>query len=61
VVGGDSIHVDCLLGDATEEIASANDDANLAAQRVNLGYLFGYFVNEYSVDAKTLTCSQGFA
>ena len=61
VVGGDAVHVDGLLGDATEEVASADDDAYLAAESVNGGDLGSYFVDEDGVDAKTFACGQSFA
>jgi hypothetical protein len=61
VVGGDAVHIDCLLGDATEEVSATNDDAYLAAKGVNCGYFGGYFVDEDGVNAKTLTCGQSFA
>jgi hypothetical protein len=61
VVGGDAIHVDGLLGDATKEIASSDDDANLATEGVNGGDFGGDFVDEDSVNAETLACSQGFS
>ena len=61
VVGGDAVHVDGLLGDAAEEVSSADDDADLAAEGVDGGDLCGYFVNENGVDAETFACSQGFS
>ena len=61
MVGGDAVHVDGLLGNATEEVASADDDAYLAAEGVNGGYFGGDFVDEDGVDTKTLTCGQSFA
>jgi hypothetical protein len=61
VISGDAVHINGLLGDATEEVSSTNDDADLAAEGVNGGYFGGYFVDEYGIDAKTLTCGQSFA
>jgi hypothetical protein len=61
VIGGDAIHVDGLLGDAAEEVSSADDDGDLAAEGVNVGNFFGYFVDEDGVNAETRTCGQSFA
>jgi hypothetical protein len=61
VVGGDAIHVDGLLGDAAKEVASSDDDADLAAEGVDGGDLRGYFVDEYGVDTKASASSQGFS
>ena len=61
VIGGYAIHVDCLLGYAAEKVASADDDGDLAAERVDVGDLFGYLVDEDCVDAEAGTCSKGFA
>ena len=61
MIGGYAIHVDGLLGDAAEEVASADDDGDLAAEGVDVGDLFGYFVDEDCVDAEAGTCGQSFA
>lgn len=61
VVGGDAVHVDGLLGDTSEEVSSAYDDAYFAAEGVNGGDFCGYFVDKDGVDAKALACGQGFA
>jgi hypothetical protein len=61
MVGGDAVHVDGLLGDAAEEVASSDDDADLAAKGVNGGYLGGYFVNEDGINTEAAACSQGFS
>jgi hypothetical protein len=61
MVGGDAVHVDGLLGDAAEEVASADDDADLAAEGMNRGNFCGYFVDEDGVDAETFACGQGFS
>jgi len=61
VVGGDAVHVDGLLGDSAEEVATSDDDADLAAEGVNGGDFGGYFVDEDSVDAEALAGGQGFS
>ena len=61
VVGRDAVHVDGLLRDATKEVAAADDDADLAAERVNGGNLSSHFVNKDGVDAETAACGQCFA
>jgi hypothetical protein len=61
VVGGDSIHVDGLLGDSAEEVSSSDDDSYLAAEGVNSGELFCYFVDENGVDSEASACGQSFA
>ncbi len=61
MVGGDAVHVDGLLGYAAKEVAAADDDADLAAERVNGGDFRSYFVNEDGVDAETTACGQGFS
>jgi hypothetical protein len=61
MVGGDAIHINGLLGYATEKVASADDDADLAAQSVNGCDLFGYFVDEDGVDAEAAARGKGFS
>jgi hypothetical protein len=61
VVGGDAIHVDGLLGDSAKEVASADDDSDLAAEGVNGCEFFGYFVDEYSIDSEASAGGQSFA
>lgn len=61
VVGGDTIHVDGLLGDSAEEVASANDDADLAAEGVNGGDFGGYFVDKDGVNAEAFACGQSLS
>jgi hypothetical protein len=61
VVGRDTIHVDGLLGDAAEEVATADDDADLTAEGVNGCDLRGYLVDENGIDAETAACGQCFA
>jgi len=61
VVGGDAIHVDCLLGDATEEVATADDDANLAAGSGSLSDFVGDCADEQGVDTETTASGQGFS
>ena len=61
VVGGDAVHVDGLLGDAAEEVASADDDGYFAAEGVNGGDFSGNFVDEDGINAETLACGQGFS
>jgi predicted cupin superfamily sugar epimerase len=61
MVGGDAIHIDGLLSDAAKEVSSADDDGDLAAERVNIRDLLGYFVDEDGIDAKTRAGGQGFA
>ena len=61
VVGGDAVHVDGLLGDAAEEVATADDDRDLATQGVHVGDLGGDLVDEDRVDAKAAPGRQGFA
>jgi hypothetical protein len=61
VVGGDAIHVDGLLSYATEEVASANDNANLAAEGVDSSNLRCDFMDEDGIDAEAFACGQGFS
>jgi hypothetical protein len=61
MVGSDAVHVDGLLGHAAEEVASADDDADLAAKGVSGCDLFGYFVNKDCIDAEAAARSQGFS
>jgi len=61
VIGGDAIHVNCLLGDSAKEVSSPNNDADLAAEGVNGGKFFGYFVNEYGVNTEASACGQSFS
>ncbi len=61
VVGGDAVHVDGLLGDAAEEVATADDDADLAAEGVDGGDLGGDFVDEDGVDAEAGARGEGFS
>jgi hypothetical protein len=60
VVGGDAVHVDGLLGDAAEEVAAADDDADLAAEGVDGGDLGGYFVMKMR-RCRSRACGQGFS
>jgi hypothetical protein len=61
VVGGDAVHVDGLLGYAAEEVASTDDDADLAAEGVYGGDLGGYFMDEDRVDAESGAGCEGFS
>ena len=61
MVGSNAVHADGLLRNAAEEIASANDDGNLAAALGDLGNLLGNGVNEEGVDAETTAGGQGFS
>ena len=61
MIGGDAVHVDRLLGDSAEEVASSDDDADLTAEGVNGGDFCGYFVDKDGVDAEALACGQGFS
>jgi hypothetical protein len=61
VVGGNPVHVDRLLGDSAKEVASADDDADLAAERVDGGDFCGNFMDEDSIDAEALARGQGFS
>ena len=61
MIRGNAIHIDSLLGYSTKEIATTNNNANLAPQRVNGCNFLGYFVNKDGIDAKTAACGQGFA
>jgi hypothetical protein len=49
------------LGYAAEEVATANNDAYLAAEGVDGGDFCGDFVDEDGVDAETLAGGQGFS
>ena len=46
---------------AAEEVASANHDAHLNAERVNLGQLPGDIGNSFRIETKTASASKGFA
>jgi len=61
VVGSDTVHVDGLLGDATEEVTTADDDADLATEGVYGGDFGSDFVDEDGVDAEAFARGQGFA
>jgi hypothetical protein len=61
VIGGDTIHVNRLLGDSAKEVSSPDDNAYLAAKGVNGSKFFGYFVNEYGVNTEATACSQCFS
>jgi hypothetical protein len=61
VVGGDTVHVDRLLRDSAEEVPSSDDDSDLAAEGMNGGELFSYFVNENGIDTEAPACGQSFA
>ena len=60
-VGGDAVHVDRLLGDAAEEVSSADDDGDLASEGVNVGNLFGDLVDENRIDAESGAGRKGLA
>src|SRR5260370_42067186 len=55
------MHVGGLLGDAAEEVASSDNDADLAAKCVDGGDFGGDFVDEDGVDAEALARGQGFS
>ncbi len=61
VVCSDAVHVDGLLGDSAEEVAASDDDADLAAEGVDGGYLCCDLVDEDGVDAETGACGEGFS
>jgi hypothetical protein len=61
VVGCDAVHVDGLLGHSTEEVTASDYDSDLATEGVNCCKLFGYFVDENSIDAEASACGQRFA
>jgi len=61
VIGGNAIHVDGLLGDSAEEVAAANNDADLAAESVDGGNLRSYFMDEYGVDTEASASGKGFS
>src|SRR5215475_158692 len=61
VVGGNAVHIDGLLGNSAKEVTSPHHDADLAAQGMYGCKLFGYFVNENSVNSETTTRGQSFA
>ena len=59
VIGGDAVHAYGLLGDATEEVTAADDDADLTAGVGDLGDLLGDGLDEYRIDTETATRGQG--
>jgi hypothetical protein len=61
VVGRYAIHVDGLFGDAAKEVATANDNADLAAGARRLGDFIGDCADEQSVDTEATASSQGFS
>jgi hypothetical protein len=61
VIGGNTVHVDGLLGDSAEEVSSADNDSYLTAKGVSGCEFFGYFMDENGVDSKASACSQSFA
>jgi hypothetical protein len=61
VVCCDAIHVDGLLSDSAKEVSSSDDDSDLAAECMNGGEFFGYFVDENGVDSEASACCQSFA
>jgi hypothetical protein len=61
MVGSDAVHVDGLFGDATEEVAAADDDADLAAGAGGFGDLGRDCVDEDGVDTEATAGGQGFS
>jgi len=61
VVCRDAVHVDGLLGDAAKEIASANDDSDLATGTGHFGNFVGDCADEDSINTETSACGQGFS
>jgi hypothetical protein len=61
VIGGDPVHVDGLLGDTAEEVASSDDDADFAAKSMHGGDLCGYLMDKDGVDTKASASGQGFS
>src|SRR5262249_7732532 len=52
VVGGNAVHLAGLFGHAAEKVPAADDDGDLHAQRMNVGYFAGNFMNAWGIDAK---------
>ena len=61
MIGGNAIHVTCLLGDAAEEVAASHDDCDLHAERVNVGQFGRDLMDAKWIDAETLRGGQSFA
>jgi len=61
VVGGDAVHIDSLLRDATKEVATSYDDANLASDRMDRCDLLGNLMDKNGINAETSARGQGFA
>ncbi len=60
VIGGDAVHVDGLFGDAAEEVATADDDADLAAGAGGLGDFVGDCGDEDGIDTEAAAGGQCF-
>ena len=58
VVGADAVHLLGLLGDAAEEVASADDDADLDAQRVDIDDFAGDFGDLAGIEAEAARAGQ---
>jgi hypothetical protein len=61
MVGRNAVHIDGLLGNASKEVSSSNDDSNLAPKRMYGCNLFGYFVNKDGINTEAPACSQRFS
>jgi hypothetical protein len=53
--------MDRLFGDAAKEVATADDNADLATGAGGLGDLVGDCADEQGVDTKTTAGGQGFS
>jgi hypothetical protein len=61
MVGCNAVHVNGLLGDAAEEVATADDNGNLAPRARDLRDLSGDLVDKNGVDTEPPASGQGFA
>ena len=61
MIGGDAVHVDGLLRNAAEEVATADDDADLAAGTRDLCNLLGNRVDKDRINAESAACCQSFS
>ena len=61
MIGRDTVHLLGLVGDAAEEVASADDEPDLDAQAMHFGDLGGHLVHAVVVHAKALAGGQCLA
>ena len=61
MISSDTIHIDGLLRHTAKKIAAANNNTNLAAQRMRIRNFLSNFVDEHCINAEAAACSQGLS